>query len=422
MVFLKVLFNATLPSRSAAVMLLASAARTTFGLLLAGILVLPASGLANGNKSGTPSQLDPEIMLTEVYKSLEANRLREAQSKADALVAAFPNFHLGQLVRGDLLLLHTQPIKSFGTASHGPADKLDNLRQEAIVRLKSLRERPDPHWIPSEILQMRKDQKNILLVDARLSRLYVYGNDNGTLTLLNDYYVSQGRLGVNKFKEGDQKTPLGVYYITSRVAGAKLPDFYGTGALPLNYPNEWDKVNGRGGSGIWLHGTPSNSYSRPPLSSDGCVVLTNVDLKYVSQEVQIGNTPVIISEDIKFVSKKQAEADRLAANKMLEAWRIDLESTDEQRLRQHYSRNFKPARGQSLDSWLKKTHQAMLGARKIDVTLDDVTFFRYPGQKNLIVAAFTQDMKVGKGVQSVRKHQYWSKEGEHWKIVAEANL
>lgn len=401
---------------------LLSAAKTSLILLLLGSLVFPVAAFANGNKSGTPSQLDPEIMLTEVYRSLEANRLRDAQSKADALVAAFPNFHLGQLVRGDLLLLHTQPIKSFGGASHGPADKLDNLRQEAIVRLKSLRERPDPHWIPGEIIQMRNDQKNILVVDARLSRLYVYGNDNGKLTLLDDYYVSQGRLGVNKFKEGDQKTPLGVYYITSRVAGAKLPDFYGTGALPLNYPNEWDKVNGRGGSGIWLHGTPSNSYSRPPLSSDGCVVLTNADLKSVSQEVQIGTTPVIISEDIKFISKKQADADRLAANKMLEAWRADFESTDEQRLRQHYSKNFKPVRGQSLDGWLKKMHQSMLGARKIEVALDDVTFFRYPGQKNLIVAAFTQEMTVGKGVRSIRKHQYWSKEGTQWKIVAEAIL
>jgi murein L,D-transpeptidase YafK len=269
---------------------------------------------------------------------------------------------------------------------------------------------------------MRKDQKNILLVDARLSRLYVYGNDNGTLTLLNDYYVSQGRLGVNKFKEGDQKTPLGVYYITSRVAGAKLPEFYGTGALPLNYPNEWDKLNGRSGSGIWLHGTPSDSYSRPPLSSDGCVVLTNTDLKEVSATVEIGNTPVIISDDVKFVSKQKTDADRINADRMLEAWRADLESTDPERLRKNYSRNFKAARGQSLNSWLEKIHQSMLGARKIDVDLRDISLFRYPGQKDLIVAAFTQSMSIGKGTHTIRKRQYWEKEGAQWKIVSETIL
>src|SRR3546814_8483534 len=49
----------------------------------------------------------------------------------------------------------------------------------------------------------------------------------------------------------------------------KLPDFYGDGAYPLNYPNEWDKHEGRKGYGIWLHGTPSTTYSRPPRASDG---------------------------------------------------------------------------------------------------------------------------------------------------------
>lgn len=398
------------------------AGQAALNLLIAGALVLPAVSFANGNKPGTPARLDPETMLIDVYKALSANRLRDAQAKADALVRAFPTFRLGQLVRGDLLLLHTRPIKSFGTAANAPADKLNNLREEAIVRLKSLRERPDPHWIPSEILQMRNDQKKILLVDAKLSRLYVYGNNNGKLTLLTDYYISQGRLGVNKFKEGDQKTPLGVYYITSRVAGAKLPDFYGSGALPINYPNEWDKVNGRSGSGIWLHGTPSDSYSRPPLSSDGCVVLTNTDLQEVSALVEIGNTPVIISDDIKFVTRDKAEADRINADRMLESWRVDMQSTDPARLRKHYAHDFKAARGQNLDGWLDKIHQSMLGARKIGVSLSDVTFFRYPGQKELIVAAFTQNVSIGKGTHVTRKRQYWAREGAQWKIVSETNV
>ncbi|WP_233588326.1 murein L,D-transpeptidase family protein [Herminiimonas sp. KBW02] len=380
---------------------------------------------ANGSKPGVPARLDPEIMLIDVYKALAANRLRDAQAKADALVAAYPTFRLGHLVRGDLLLLHTRPIKTFGAAPNAPADKLNNLRDEAIVRLKSLRERPDPEMIPRAILQMRDDQKNVLLVDAKRSRLYVYQRVNGQFKLTSDYYISQGRLGVNKFKEGDQKTPLGVYYITARLPGARLPEFYGPGALPINYPNEWDKANGRSGSGIWLHGTPSDSYSRPPLSSDGCVVLTNPDLKELSASVEIGNTPVIISEDLKFVSKAKWDADRQAANKMLESWRADLETTDPELLRRHYSRNFKAMRGQNLNNWLDKVQQSNLGARKIGVSLRDVTLFRYPDQKDqkeLIVAAFTQEATIGKGRHVTRKRQYWAKEGAQWKIVSEVNL
>jgi murein L,D-transpeptidase YafK len=402
-----------------------STGAAALGLLVAAGASLPLSSFASGNKPGVPARLDPEIMLIDVYKALAANRLRDAQAKADALVAAYPSFRLGHLVRGDLLLLHTQPIKTFGAAPNAPADKLNNLRAEAIVRLKSLRERPDPNMIPRVILQMRDDQKRVLLVDAKRSRLYVYERSNDQLKLVSDYYVSQGKLGVNKFKEGDQKTPLGVYYITSRIAGARLPEFYGPGALPINYPNEWDKANGRGGSGIWLHGTPSDSYSRPPLSSDGCVVLTNPDLKELSAAVEVGNTPVIISDDLKFVTKAKWEADRLSANKMLEAWRIDAESTDPERLRRHYSRSFKAPRGQSLDGWLDKLQQSTLGARKINIELRDVTLFRYPDQKDqkeMIVAAFTQEALIGKGKHLTRKRQYWAREGAQWKIVSETNL
>lgn len=393
-------------------------------LLLAAATSLPA--LASGTKPGVPARQDPELMLIDVYQSLSANRLREAQSKADALVAAYPNFRLGQLVRGDLLLLHTKPIKTFGAVSGAPAEKLAALREEAIVRLKSLRERPDPNLVPQAILQLHPAQKNALLMDARRSRLYLYerGSDNH-FKLVRDYYVSQGKLGVDKFREGDQKTPLGIYYITSRVPGPRLPEFYGPGALPINYPNEWDRVNDRGGSGIWFHGTPPDSYSRPPLSSDGCIVLPNPDMIELSASVDVGTTPVIISENLKFVTPARAETDRLNAGRMLDAWRADLETTDPQKLRRHYSQHFKAMRGQNLDSWLDRVQQANLGARQIKVELRDVSLFRYPeqkGQSEMIVAAFTQEAVIGKGRHVTRKRQYWAKEGAQWKIVSETNL
>src|SRR3989338_9263109 len=60
----------------------------------------------------------------------------------------------------------------------------------------------------------------------------------------------------------------------------------GVGALPLNYPNEYDKRLGRTGSGIWLHGVPSDSYARSPNSTDGCVVLANPELQTILDQVQ----------------------------------------------------------------------------------------------------------------------------------------
>lgn len=384
-----------------------------------------ATAPASLNKKPVPIVIDkpdPEVLLIEVYKELAANHLRRAQAKADALVQAYPNFRLGHLIRGDLLLMHTRPVNTFGAVSGGSEEKLKNLREEAMVRLKSLRERPDPELVPRSILQLREDQKYALVVDAKRSRLYVYENQGGQLKFVTDYYVSQGKLGINKLKAGDQKTPIGVYYITGRLSGSRLPDFYGAGALPINYPNEWDRLNGRSGSGIWLHGTPSDSYSRPPLSSDGCVVLTNPDLHKLSASVEVGKTPIVISEQVEFVNKKKRDKDRNTAIQLVDTWRRDLESLDTKRVKANYSSQFKSERGEDLATWFAKRLQPLNGTKSVSIKLRDVTLFLYPGRDDLIVGTFTQDAQVGKHKNSIRRRQYWAKEGAQWKIISESML
>ncbi|MES2300290.1 MAG: L,D-transpeptidase family protein [Pseudomonadota bacterium] len=366
---------------------------------------------------------DPDTLLISIYKDLASNHLSEAQSKADALVQAFPNFHLGHLIRGDLLLMHTQPVTALGGAATGaPVDKLKDLRDEAMVRLKSLSARPNPELAPRNVLQLRDDQRFVFVVDAKQSRLYVYQNQSGQLKFVTDYYITQGKLGVNKLKEGDQKTPLGVYYITGRVSQAKLPPFYGAGALRINYPNEWDKLNGRSGSGIWLHGTPFDSYSRPPLASDGCVVLTNADLKQLNLSVEIGKTPVIISDHVEFVDKNKWNAERNGASQMVDAWRHDIESMDPQRVLKNYSAKFRSAMGEDLHTWFEKYKGALSGANAPALKLSEMTLFRYPGREDVIVGTFTQETTLGRSKSSIRKRQYWAKEGQAWKIVYESNM
>lgn len=395
-------------------------ARCVLALLLSIACLLPAPGAAAANEDN--ARQDPEVMLIEVYKELGANNLRAAQEKADRLVEAFPNFRLGHLIRGDLLLMHTRPVKTLGQVK-GSEDKLKDLRAEAMQRLRYLRERPDPNLMPRPVLHLREDQKHVLLVDATRSRLFVYRHERGQLKFVTDYYVSQGKLGINKLKEGDKRTPIGVYYITGHLSGARLPEFYGAGALPINYPNEWDKLNGRTGSGIWLHGTPPDSFSRAPLSSDGCVVLTNPDLELLTKSVEIGRTPVVISERVEFVGKQRWENDRALATRLVDNWRRDVESLMASRVLANYSRHFKSERGEDLKTWFNKPQQSALRkVRKLSIKLKDITHFFYPGRDDMIVSTFTQETTIGKNTQSVRKRQYWAKEGSHWKIIFELTL
>jgi hypothetical protein len=74
-------------------------------LVAASPLALAATGRA---------ALDPDQMLINVYKDLGARHLRDALASSDRLVAAYPNFQLGHLIRGDLLLMQTHEVDRFG--------------------------------------------------------------------------------------------------------------------------------------------------------------------------------------------------------------------------------------------------------------------------------------------------------------------
>lgn len=402
-----------------------SSAAVKRGLLLAIGSLLVVAGLGTAVPSTAKDKqasktADPEVLLFEVYKEIAANNLHGAQSKADTLVAAYPKFRLGHLIRGDLLLMHVRPVTSLGAAPDGKGgDALKDLREEAMMRLKALGERPAPDLLPRPVLQLRSDQKRVLVIDTRRSRLYVYENRSGRPTLVSDYYVSQGKLGADKFEEGDLKTPLGVYYITGRMSPQRLPDFYGSGALPVNYPNEWDRLRGRGGSGIWLHGAPPDTFSRPPLASEGCIVLANSDLRALYTSVEINKTPVVISDSLEFVDAARWKIDRELAARLVEDWRRDVESGDRARLKANYSPQFKSERGEDLATWFEKQLPSPRGVKRSLIRLRDTSLFFYPGRDEVIVATFTQDMKIGKRTSSERKRQYWVNEGERWKIVFE---
>jgi len=225
---------------------------------------------------------------------------------------------------------------------------------------------------------------------------------------------------VNKKSAGDQKTPLGVYYITGRLAGARLPDFYGAGALPINYPNEWDRINGRSGSGIWLHGTPSDNFSRPPLSSDGCVVLANPDLQSLYATAEVGKTVVVISENVQFIDKTEWNKERNSVDTLMDQWQQDMEASDSDKVLANYSPNFRSSLGESLSTWFSRQQKNLNGARQ-SIKLRDLSLYRYPGADDTIVSTFIQETSVGKSKNTIRKRQYWQREGSQWKIVYEGN-
>ena len=369
--------------------------------------------------TGSAFAASPEPALSGVVEAIETNRLALALQRVERLIAEHPNFRLAHLIRGDLLLARARPLETFGNVVKTvPQEKVDDLRAEALVRLRALRDRPGSGRLPRSILQLHPGQHYALVVDSRRSRLYVFENADGRPQYVADYYVTLGKRGVDKAREGDQKTPIGVYHVTANLPRQKLTDFYGAGAYPINYPNEWDKRLGRNGYGIWVHGTPPDTYSRPPRASDGCIVLANADLLLVGRFMQVGMTPVIIANEVEWADAAAVQAERAALAAAVEAWRADWESRDTGRYLGHYAGSFRSG-AQDLAAWAAHKRTVNAAKKWIRVGLARVSMLRYPNLADFVVVTFEQNYRSSNLSNTMRKRQYWQKQDGRWRILYE---
>lgn len=361
-----------------------------------------------------------EARLIEVYRLTAAARVREALKQAQSLVADYPNFQLAQLVYGDLLAAHARPVNMVGDVPANMARAaqpvLTELREESVMRLKALRERPPAGHIPSPFLALPTRTKHAIAVDASRSRLYLFKNEPAGLTLVADYYVSVGKAGTEKTVEGDARTPLGVYFITSNLNPKSLKEFYGSGALPINYPNALDNKRGKTGSGIWLHGTPPGQFSRAPLATDGCVVLANPDLQQIVRTVEVGTTPVVISPRLQWVPPLSSRAQGKPFEDALTAWQNAKSSGDLTKVLSFYAPDFNSF-GKSLPQWTPSLQTELGKVRGRPIELKDLSMLRWTDESDTMVVTFGE---VPTGTRTGKtKRQYWVRHGNEWKIFFE---
>jgi murein L,D-transpeptidase YafK len=382
-------------------------------------VAMAATAVADGSLApiGTPAFANEvEGALVRAIVGLRESGLKHALGEIDKALARNPNFRLGHLVQGDILMARAGRPVAFASSAATSAS-VAPLQDEARVRMRRYLNGPPVDYLPAPLLQLAPHQSHVLLVDTSRSRLFVYANDLGRPRYVTDFYISLGKNGVEKTREGDQKTPLGVYTIIS--AKEKLPDFYGPGAFPVNYPNDWDRLHGRKGHGIWLHGTPSETYSRPPWATDGCMVLTNEDLARLKKYVDVTRTPVVIGQGVEWRDPKKWEADRQAFLAAFGRWKTDWESLDTGRYLAHYSSQFR-SETKDIGTWKSRKRKVAVGKTWIKVAMNEVSVFAYPGSKDTIMITFEQDYRSNNLSNRTVKRQFWVREGEGWKIVHEA--
>jgi len=389
------------------------------------------------NKLETRLRVYPKDHEAELLKAIlyfKSGKLNLALEELDDLIKKVPDFQLAYLLKGDLLLSKFTDTNNLGQTTllasiiprlgNNKKQQLNFLREEAKLRLQALLNNKKRKIWPRQILALGKSVKKALLIDKRANRLYVFSRkDSGELfEEINDYYITTGKLVGNKAVKGDLRTPEGVYFVTSWISPNKLPSKYGIGAFPVNYPNELDKHNGKTGYGIWLHGTDKGYYSRPPRDSEGCVVLTNIDLEALKSEIKPGLTPVVITDKVEWVDYATWQKERKTILQAVEDWRLDWESMSVNKYLSHYEKGFWSS-SHNLKSWSARKRLLAKNKTYQSVKLSDLSVLVYPkdteDNKQIAVVRLHQNYKSNNFKSDMYKRLYLTKKDKSWKILYE---
>ena len=136
---------------------------------------------------------------------------------------------------------------------------------------------------------------HLILVEKSLQKLHLYCYD-GRYQLIKSYDCSTGEQPGKKQNENDEKTPEGIYFNVKSYRDSKVT-LFGDRAFGLSYPDIFDRLEGNGGNGIFIHGS---NQTIKPFSTNGCVVLNTRDLADLDRRTSLKKTPVIITKHLPY--------------------------------------------------------------------------------------------------------------------------
>ncbi|MDN5863083.1 MAG: L,D-transpeptidase [Salinisphaera sp.] len=394
------------------------AARLAPWLLGAGLAINFGAGAASAT-AHQPIHAPAEEQLIDALQYWHSGHYGTALHELGALVDVHPDFRLAQFLYGEALLGRAGNARAIRSLEAGEQGRRSALIDEARLRWRHYRHAPPAGAVPNAVLLLAPRYLYVIAVDLEHNRLYLFTNQNKSLRLIADFYASVGAAGGGKQFEGDLRTPVGIYHVTGFKPDRTLPELYGDGAFPLNYPNAWDQFFGRTGDGIWLHGVPRTTYNRPPRASEGCVVLSNRDLRVLGSYIRPGTTPVVLSNHLDWVSRQDTQLARHDFLRRLQAWQQSWEQVASTAYLGFYAENFVSVQGQSKYEFSRFARTVSLGdTQRMALRLDDVSVFQYPGEPHLMLVSFTR--RVGEEQTGTGIRQYWRKSPQAgWQIVLE---
>jgi len=271
---------------------------------------------------------------------------------------------------------------------------------------------PAARLVPAPLLKWpEQGPQYAVLVDKSLQKVFVYHRDN-LFEPVRTFNCSTGENDGPKSRRNDRKTPEGIYVFIKSYEERFLAPIYGVMAFPINYPNEIDKKEGRDGYGIWFHGT-----NKPllPRDTNGCIVLENEDIEALASFIQLGDTPVIISQVIEMLEPDTVKTEATALELLIEAWRAAWEEEEIETYMSFYNPRFNSS-GKDWDEW--KAYKVRLADKYKDIHVK-VNNLRLLKNDGLVLAKFEQVYETPTFYSRGEKRLFFRQNSKEWKIVGE---
>ena len=254
---------------------------------------------------------------------------------------------------------------------------------------------------PENLLQISATQafsKYVFVVDKSLRKLMFYERYSDTIKKVEEMTADIGKNNGKKEKRDDHKTPEGIYFFQEKKTNPEIPfSVYGKMAFTMDYPNLFDKKDGKTGSGIWLHSVPDNvALTR---GSRGCVVVRNDEIVKLEKYISFKQTPILIFDQIKYITLEEHKKAREEKAQFLKDWVEAWESKDLDRYISFYDESF-TAPGFNFKTW--KRHKEKLKDRYslIQVRLDQPFLLVHNDQMIIkTLQKYTSDQHTDYGIK-----------------------
>lgn len=264
------------------------------------------------------------------------------------------------------------------SANTNAAQKAETAQKETTQKADPIVQVPPEGKLPRALVALTQSSPYALLVDKSTRTLSVWKWNNDKPTLVSAFPTDIGRNNGDKLAEGDHKTPEGVYFFQSIKQKEELDfNLYGIRAFTTDYPNYFDRLDKKTGTGIWLHAVPDTvSLWR---GSRGCVVVRNKVIDEITQYISLRTTPMVVQMNVEYMEPAQWKSEREKIFAWLEKWRKAWETKDLDHYMGFYNENFNSL-GMNKVKW--RRYKRTLGEKYsfIKVNLSDIQAFKHQGK------------------------------------------